>query len=740
MGKRSIHFRRLVAAGMLLAPYAYANSDLPVTWDLCPSMTVPARSFEPPASFLPSSTFVTADHIESRNREFYFLEGNAKILQEEQWIEAARATYNQDTSEVIAEGNVLFGQTDFSLTGTRLQFNADQYSGHVSEAAYFLPTAHAQGDADAVQFENENVIRLHGATYSTCLGENPDWALIAPQVKLDRESGFGSASNVTLRFYNIPVFYFPYINFPITADRKSGFLYPGIGYSDVDGFEVITPYYVNLAPNYDLTLTPRSLWRRGVMLEGAARYLTKQSTGTIDFGYLGNDKHHGGDRKSLAFLHQGTPAPNFKLDVNANYVSDRDYLDDFGNSINATTTDHLDRVATLTHKINRTTSLLRLRSFQTVDPDLPAISHPYRQLPQLLVSSSHDLANRRAKLQLNGEFVNFEHEVLPSTRRIDLAPEIRVPFRRPAGFITPSLALSYSQYEVEDSVAGSPTTFTRSLPIASVDSGIFLERDVSLDGNAYLQTLEPRLFYTYIPYEDQSDIPLFDSGLTTFSYGQMFRPNRFSGTDRIGDANQLTAALTTRLYESATGLERFNVSAGQVFYFQDRRVNITGDAVTTLPRSNIAAQSNLRLSRRLRLRADSLYDPFTERFDRSGIRLQYKDTRFRLINIGYRLNYGSTEQTDYSFAWPLSSRWWFAARWLRDYRLGRSLEIVEGLQYSSCCWNARLLSRRQYNATNDKVDGHIMLELEFKGLASTGKSVISILDESIAGFAEPKQP
>ena len=738
MGRGANHLGRLLVACALWPHTAHSANPLPLTWDLCPPMATPQRSFDPPENYPAMSTYVTADHIESRERRYYFLDGDAKILQQEQWIEAEHATYDQDTGDVAADGHVVFGEPSFSINGTSLRFNAEQYKGQVERATYFLPDVHVEGHAESVVFENEDLIRLNRASYSTCIGDDPDWSLSSRRVTLDRKSGFGSATNVVFRFYDVPVFYFPYINFPITADRKSGFMYPSVGYSDRDGTEIATPYYVNLAPNYDLTLTPRSLWRRGVLLDGEGRYLTRSSSGLINFGYLGNDKQYKEDRKSLAWAHQGSPAPNFALDVKANYVSDPDYLDDFGNSINATTADHLERTAALTHKLNRTTSTLRARAYQTIDPNIPVDSYPYRQLPQLLVSTSDSLMNRAIDFRFMGEFVNFDHQSLPTTRRVHVLPELRAPWRRPAGYVTPGLAVDYAGYDTADGTATSPTSINRTLPIVTLDSGVFLERDIRFEGTDFLQTLEPRLFYAYIPYEDQSDIPLFDSGATTFSYGQMFRPNRFSGADRVGDTNHVTAAVTTRLYDNATGYERFNFSIGQMFFFADRKVNLTGEVIATAPQSDIAAQSTLRLSKHVRLRGDSIYDPFAARFDHSGIRMQYKDTRQKLVNIGYRLSYGSTEQTDYSFAWPIGPQWWVTGRWLRDHALGRSLEIIEGLQYSSCCWNVRLLSRRNYEATNDVVESRLMVEFEFKGLASTGTSATAILDESIAGFAEPR--
>ncbi len=664
--------------------------------------------------------------------------GNAELSRDGRTLSADELRFSEGQGLAEAEGGVRFEDSQFRLESPRgyLLLNTDQ--GRFEDARYFYAPMHARGAASRVERVDAERFRLSNASYTTCDEGKDDWILRASRVDLDRESGEGRARNVLLRFKGAPLFYTPYISFPIDDRRKSGFLYPSIGNSDASGLDLSVPYYWNIAPHRDATLTPRILGERGLMLGGEFRYLNPRSNGELTLEYL-DDRDYGEERGSVSLNHQAEPTERTRLDVQVNQVSDADYLSDLGNSLAIASTTHLESRADLHYRGDGWNLLTRFQGFQTVDPAIPSAGRPYQRLPQVLFTTAPPTTPRLLEGSLRAEWVAFERQDTLTGQRLDLMPGVKMPLRQPWGFLTPGVKYRYTSYQLEDTAPGTDTRPDRSVPIVSVDSGLFFDRPLS-DGG--LQTLEPRAYYLYVPYRDQDELPLFDTGRMDFSFDQLFRDHRFTGADRVGDANQLTLALTSRRLDAMSGEERYRASIGQILYFDDRRVTLApGQAPATQNSSSLVAEAALRLAREWSTRGAIQWDPHREQTELATAQLQYRGPGRRIANLGYRLREDplrpdlEIEQVDLSAAWPVSARWDLVGRYNYSLRDERDLEVLAGLEYESCCWRARLVARRYLTAGEAReYNNAIYFQLILKGLAGLGTGLGDLLGESIRGY------
>ncbi len=722
----------------------------PAPWEMCghyePSLpTYLDRSL---ASEL-APTRILADHSQSVPSVRHTLTGDVKLWRGTQWIEADRATYDQSTDLVDAQGNVRLGDLNLSTSGDSGQFNLSTQTGYVDNAQYRLHEKHARGTAQSVIISGPNYAQLKNATLTTCNEGDNDWYIHAASVRLNRESGFGTAAPIYVTFHGVPILFSPYISFPLNDKRKTGLLVPSFGRSSTSGTEIAAPYYFNLAPNYDATITPHSMTRRGVQFNGEFRYLLENSGGKIYASILPNDSVYGDDRSFYGFVHSGTPREKWRTELDTKHVSDKDYLADFGNSLSASVTSHLEQRFDLSYGGERTAAQLRLQSYQTVDKNISPSERPYRRLPQILYGSSIPLMDDALLFELNGELVRFDQTDRLNANRIDLTPQLSLPYLRQAFFFSPKVTLRYTLYALDPPEANSDAErdISRTVPITSVDTGIFLERSSRWGEKPMLQTLEPRLFYVNAPFEDQSDIPVFDSGDTTFSFAQLFRINRFNGADRVGDTDQLSVALTTRFIDQDTGIERLRASIGQIFYMRDRRVTLSGSEVDTSSQSDIVGEFSTTITDNWTTRGDAIWNHATDEIDQGSVTFQYKSSAMRIFNASYRWTRASlTEQTDFSLIWPISRNWHIIGRRLFAHRKDQSLETLVGLEYNSCCWALRLLNRRYLDTNNteaDKIKESFMIQLEFKGLTNLGNPIEQVMAQGIPGFegrASSSQP
>ena len=701
---------------------------------LCPP---PARLAEPgpgrPEDRATTPLHVSAARSEMRGERLGLFEGEVVLERADQRLQAERVTYDRGTDVVEAEGEVRYAEPGLELAAARARLALAADTGRFEDVRYRLPGGGGRGEAARASFEGRTRARLETVSYTTCPPGAEAWKLRARRLDLDRASGRGVARHATLRLGRVPVLYSPYLSFPIDDRRKSGFLAPSLGRSDRTGTDVRIPWYWNIAPNYDATFVPRWMGKRGLQLGAEFRYLTRTSEGEIQGEYLRYDDVTGDDRGLVRLRHRTVLGP-WRLTVDARHVSDARYFEDLGSSLTAVATTHLEQRADLDWARGRWSALLRLQAFQTVDPAIAPASRPYRRLPQLRLA----LAPGRGPLGLSWsghlEVVRFSHEAAGKTTgtRVDLRPRVSWPVRRPGWYVEPALALRHTRYALENPGAGKPADPSRTLPTFSLDAGVFLEKPVA--GGRLLHTIEPRLYYLYVPYEGQDDLPVFDTGLLDFSFAQLFREDRFSGPDRVGDANQLTLAVTSRLVETAGGVERLSVSLGQIRYFRDRRVVLPGGTVEGRRGSNLVLQASALPWRSLRVSAGLQWDPDPGRVERAGLSLLARADAHRILNLAYRFRRGTLEQVDLAGRWRLATAWHAVGRWNRSLREDVDLERFAGVEYAACCWGVRLVWREYVAAAGAEPNRALLLQLELKGLGSVGEPVDRLLERGILGY------
>jgi len=599
-------------------------------------------------------TEASADESETRDPNKIDMRGNVNIRRDGTQIIAENITYDRLLEQVDAEGGVVLKDDSLLLEGSSLQMNMLSDSGTIENATYALREKRARGKAVRVIRHRADLHDMEKASFTTCPPGRKDWQLFADTLTLDQDAGVGTAKNVTVRFKDVPVFYTPYASFPLSDARKTGFLTPSYGSSSEDGFELATPFYWNLAPNYDALITPRYLKKRGLLTELSFRHLLKSNSGITNMAYLPSDDLTGEDRKAFFWELDGKATSRLSYNVDYNYVSDKQYFEDFGDDLTSTSISHLRRQLTTNYAGKGWNLRANFEGYQTLSG-----TDPYQRLPQVTFFTDGELANGLLEYDLNAETTLFDSDTLVDGSRIDIYPSVNLRYERSAYFVEPRLGLRYTLYDLDGQPLGLDDNPDRFTPIASLDSGLFFERDVDLWGLNLLNTLEPRAFYLYVPEKDQSDIPLFDTDDQDINAYSLFSTNRFSGADRQGDANQLTLALTSRML-SQGGSELLKASVGQIVYFEDREVTLRAlDEPDNDSTSEYVTELSARLSRNLSTRASWQWDPDLDASTKTAVSFAYRRDARHIINLGYRSRIDDLEQTDLSIAWPITNNWSF---------------------------------------------------------------------------------
>ena len=744
--------------------------------------------------------FVVADQIEGRTDEVTEAVGNVELRKAGSLLYADKVLYRPLEDEIEATGQVRLLQDGAEVKTPHLRMKLSEQIGFAEQAeyrivrevpskvyrqqqivvtaatsnattagapmmlnvpnSYGLPTtlpprrpSEAAGTAERVDFEGENQITLNEATYSTCKPGQTDWYLQSSEMHLDYDENVGDAKHASVWFGGVPIFYSPYASFALNHKRRSGFLHPFYSASTKNGFDITLPYYWNIAPNYDVTLYPRYMGKRGVQLGGEAQYLDYNYRGTWRGEYLPNDEIEGRQRYAYNIQHVHNLGRGVSALVNWQAVSDDRYWEDLSSRLLQTSATQLPRQLVLGYApMPGIQSSLQVLRYQTLQPDpTNPIARPYFLEPQLNVLG-YKANVLKTDMSMIGQFSRFVHPDKVQGDRVVFYPQVSLPIVHPAFQITPKLGMHLTNYALNQQVAGEPTSLSRSLPILSLDSTVIFEREGKLLDREYIQTLEPRLYYVNIPYKDQSRIPVFDSGLTDFNFAQIFSENRYSGFDRINDANQLTAALTTRILDGITGAERFKAMIGQRYYFRDQRVTIPGETQRPADFSNmIAAVNGLVAPKTYADMAWEFNDSkgFTERFA-TGLRFQ--PDYGKVLSASYRYTRNaltgkpSVDQIDIAGQWPLSSRWYAVGRY--NYSLlgkqnsitgetkgGQLLEAIAGLEYNTGCWAARVVAQR-LEAVSGTPNTSVFFQLELTDFASIGSNPIGLLRRTIPGYGK----
>lgn len=781
-----------------------------------------------------SPTYINAKVSKyQQEQQIATLAGDVVMRQGSMQAEADEANLYQAENRGELKGNVKIRDNGSLVVGDQAQIQLDTGEARVDNAEYVMHKSHIRGNALYAKRAENAIIRLKDGTYTTCEPGSNAWQLKGNNITLNPATGFGTATNVTLRVKDFPVFYTPYIYFPIDDRRQSGFLPPSFSSSSDTGFMLVTPYYFNLAPNYDATLYPRYMAKRGMLMEGEFRYLTKSSEGQVGGAYLSDQDDdrklqtdYKKERWMINWQHKGGLDERLLTEVDYTDISDPFYFQDLeSDQIGVESRDIINQQGALTYRGDSYTARLNMHAYE-----MATISQitPYDRLPQITLNGMLPYHPGGFDLTYESEAVRFDRDLkndivrdkdgnLDTTagsdgRRLDenvfgvarangtrlnLAPAISLPMQASYGYITPKLKYVYTNYDLDldgkgkrDVANASPETRNlygdyksnqnRDIPIFSVDSGLYFDRNTQLFGTNYRQTLEPRLFYLYVPYKDQMDIPLFDTSENTFNYSSLFRDNRFSGIDRIGDENKLSLGVTNRWIED-NGFQRQRFSIGQAYYFKDRKAQLPGIDYRTRKDSQsdvspYALEYEYAFNRDWRFNSDFNWDP-DSRSTRSGSAMfhyQPEDNPNKVVNLGYRYrndlitydsqtglwkvgggdygtpgdpnyikDYYKIQQHDFSVIWPIVPQWSVIARWQHDYNRNRTLEAMGGFEYDNCCWKLRLINRywmdyddfSQATPSNEKGDHGIFLQVVLKGLGGVvGNKVETFLDKGIQGY------
>lgn len=718
----------LLAAGLTAGPAVGAT---PAPLPLCPA---PAPEVLPLPEGDPTDTRVHIDagHTEGLADGGTLLTGGVLATQGDRALRTERLEYRKSTATLSATGGIIYRDPRVSVAASRAEVALDTKSGVFEDARFRMPERNGRGEAARLERRADGESRLEDVSFSTCPEGQDDWLLTGADFRLDHAEGIGRAQDVWLRFQGVPLFYTPYISFPIDDRRMTGLLTPELGNSDRSGTELLLPFYWNIAPDRDATFTLHPTSSRGLLLENEFRYLTPTREGQIEFDALPDDRLRRERRGRLHLVDRGRLGAGWRTELDAETVSDPFWFEDLGSSLTATTRTHLEQRFDLLRAGIDYAFRARLQGYQITDSTIADFDHPYDKLPELRLDLVERDAATGIHYEFGGDLVNFHHDERVRGLRLDLEPRAWLPLRGEGWFLTPAVSWRHTRY----ALSNDPTvdsSITRSLPSFSIDSGLLFERDVAWQGGL-LQTLEPRIYYLYVPFRDQSGIPLFDTTVPDVSLYQLFRPNRFIGADRVGDANQLSAAVTSRLIDPASGRVLLTGSIGQVTYFNDRRVTLAGPADTT-GRSEFIAELGTDPTRAVSINTALVYDPQASETARSAIQLRWRPEDGKALHLSYRFRRGSVEQTDIGLAWPIAPRWRVVGRWNYSVADSESLESFGGIEYSSCCWTLRLVSRRYIFNRAGEFDRTLFLQLELKGLASIGKSTDELLTRGIPGYA-----
>ena len=707
--------------------------------------------------------FTEADRLQGNPDQSVTLSGNAQVRRNDVILKGTRIQYDRVNEVLDAEGSVRLLREGSVVTGPRLRLELGSDTGAFENPDFYVAATGGSGTAREAQFLSRTQTRLYDATYSGCPCPEPDWYLKARRVDLDFEENEGLAYGGVVYFKGVPILGSPILSFPITDERKSGFLPPPFGITSRTGVQITTPYYFNLAPNYDATLYPTLYGRRGLQLGGEFRYLRPTFSGEAYGTWLGNDRETGTDRWYYNLQHRQTLGRGFGLGWDLQRASDDDYFRDFSSlALDQASTVTLPQSVWLSWANEYFSATLNPVRYQTLqDLDAP-IAPPYDTLPRFsFTGNRYDLGG--FDLLLNGEATRFERSQwltqsfgLPDERgsRFVAYPSIAFPVVRAGGFIIPKVGVHASRYQTRfnsslyydpDSGVSGITEYdvasaTRVLPIMSLDTGLIFERESRLFNRAVTQTLEPRLYYLYVPYRDQSMIPVYDTALADFSFSQVFSENIFSGGwDRISNANQITAAITSRWVDSASGIERARVSAGQRIYFTDQRVTLPGEVPRDTERSDFLFEVYGALTESLSGQATIQYNPYVKRLEQSSFSARWDAARLATVYAAYRYRRPSflqegQEQASVAFQWPFSRRWYGVAR--LDYSMedSRFTQVLGGVEYNGgCCWTARVVGQR-YAVSSESSNTALFFQLELNGLGRLGTDPLDTLRRNIPGY------
>ncbi len=663
------------------------------------------------------------------------MSGGVLLRRDDKLAGADTARYDPVQKAIYLEGSVryedpgtqvLSDSAEFAYVTGRIRFEGAEFS---------LAGNNSRGAADAIEINQNGFLTLDGVEYTTCPPGSEDWLMQGKSIELDTKRGVGTAKGMKLKFKGVPILYSPYLSFPIGDARKSGVLTPEIGSSGRSGNEIRVPWYWNIAPNYDATITPRLLTSRGLQIGTEFRYLTARNDGLVSADYLPNDDIVGETRYQFHYQHRTLFGDGWRNQIDLTDVSDSQYYEDLGGSLSASSITHLNRSVRFDYFSPNFSMLARVQDYQTIDDAILPDEQPYRRAPQVLVNGRWKMPFG-LRFGISGEVVNFDRDVGVTGWRVNAVPRIDLPISGPGWFITPGIELNYARYDLKNTLPGDSTAPSRSVPVSSLDMGLIFERAAS--NSSRIQTIEPRLLYVSIPFRDQDGLPVFDTISPDINLVQLYRKNRYLGADRIGDTEQISFGITSRILDVSTGREMMSATIGQTRYHGDRLVTLPGTNVATSETSDYIARIRFLLFRNVNFDFGHQWGAGvsdTGDTTKSEARLQYRPANSKILNLAYRFRRDSLEQGDVSGSWPVATHWNVVGRYNYSFRDDAVLEQFLGLEYESCCWGLRLVSRRYISTRDGTLDTSFGLQFILKGVASVGTAADKLLERGILGYS-----
>jgi len=743
-----------------------------------------------------------------------------------------RDPQTEKIATIDAYGNVVLREPGMLAIGDRGHFNLVDKSGQLQDVVYRvsstgviepvdsygnptgetvqLHTLNGWGIANTVDRQSTGIIKVYQGTYTACPPTSGGWSLKANHLTLDKNTGRGSATNAFLYLDDFPIFYTPYFNFPIDKRRQTGFLYPTFGNSTNTGIDIGIPFYWNIAPNYDALITPDFQSERGLQLNGVFRYLTSSSTGNFHGSFLPSDNafssfqnqtaseilntteppsslqqaelnrlyNDSDDRYFVSLKDNRHYDPNWSSYLYVNQASDDYYFEDFSGDPAQTTENQIINEGDIYYNSQHWHFTGQMQAYQTLHPvNQSPVENQYKKLPELVLNANYPGINQYWNLGLNSQYDDFAINKNPGDdtipvegQRLYLDPKAYYAKYWSWGYVKPQLQVAGRQYDLTHQVPGDKNSITSVLPIFDFDAGLFFDRQDNLFSHSFTQTLEPRLFYLYVPYQNQNDIPLFDTTIEPFSYSQLFQTNRYTGFDRIGDANQVSLGVTTRFINNETGDQKASFSIGQIYYFEKRKVNLDPDTLdlvtldnevpSTTYSSPIAGEMDYEVAKHWHLLGDIAWDPNYTETNNANLIFQYKLDPKRVFNAGYTFlrggdafipsdgttipsnsNKNNLNQINFSTAWPIVKQWSFVGRYNYNISHNYPQTYYGGLQYDSCCWSARVIAGREFDYldnNNDPVFDHrIYFQVALKTLGNVGvNDPGNLLTSDIPGYVD----
>ncbi len=719
----------------------------------------PALTLAPPSIKEEVPLFLDADRLQGHNDRETEAEGNVRLRTRGQAVHADRLRYDKPSDEVTAEGSVRIERGADVVEGPRLKYNLETERGFMDNPRYTLHKSQdlggqrqlfretdARGTAEHILFEGADQYRARRAEYTACAPGNDDWYLRAGELTIDKSRDLGVARDASIVFMGVPIFYSPYLSFSLHQERKSGFITPHYGSTDKGGAELTLPYYWNIAPNRDATLSPRVMTRRGVLVNTDFRYLDPAYLGEARADLLPGDNARGGARRwAYNLRHNQTLPSGWFGTLNLQKVSDDTYFTDLSTQIATTSQVLLPREGALGRNgawgnagsYGLTGLVQRWQTLQA-DPLAP-VTPPYNRQPQLTLNAARQDV-LRSDFDFYGQYVGFDHPTQVSGKRTLAYPSLSLPLQTAFAHVTPKLGLNVTHYSIDPNTTGF-TGVNRTLPIFSTDSGMVFERPASIGGTSFLQTLEPRLYYVYIPFRDQSRIPVFDSGQQDINFSTIYSENQFAGWDRINNANQVTLGVSSRLIAADTGGERLRGGVAQRFYFDTQRVGLPGAPLRTSSSSDLLAVLSGAVAPHWTADVGWQYSTNFSQAQKFNVGTRYQPQPGKVLNLSYRETLNALRQTDVSMQWPVSQGWTALARWNYSLLDQRTLEGLAGVEYNGDCWALRVVAHRFATALQ-QTSTTFFVQLELNGMSRIGSNPMETLKRNIGGYTrlDPRAP